>query len=95
MASSEPLTLTVPPDVAQWLRDAVSAGEYASVDDALADAVSTWSRREEEREDELAWIRAKVRASLADPDPDLSEEEVDERLRLIAVNLDHAADEAA
>lgn len=93
--ADDPITLTLPGDASRALRQAVADGEYGSIDDALADALARWGRRHEEREEELAWIRAKVSASLADPEPDLSEEEVDERLRLMFEAHDRRADEAA
>lgn len=95
MPDLEPLTLTIRPDHSQALREAVAEGEYSSIDDAVAEALATWQRRHEERAEELAWMRAKVQASLADPDPDLSEEEVDERLRRMFEQAERQADEAA
>jgi Arc/MetJ-type ribon-helix-helix transcriptional regulator len=93
--ANEPLTVTIPADLATALRAAVEAGEYGSIDAALAEAIGAWSRRQEDMEEELAWVRAKTRASLADPDPDLTEGELDERLNLIFKRAGHRNDEAA
>ena len=95
MSESHPLTVTLPADLSRRLREAVAEGEYPSVDEALADALSAWANRHEDRADELAWVRAKLRASLADPDPDLSEEEVEARLRAMFRPAGREADAAA
>lgn len=96
MSESEPLSLTIPSPFANALRDAVAAGEYASLDEALADALATWSRREEEREEGLAEIRAMVGASMNDPRPTLSLDEVDAHLDAFFRNVEQSRnDEAA
>ena len=95
MSASEPLHVTIPPDYAAALRDAVAAGEYASLDEALADALSAWSRREDEHEEELAWIKAKVRASIADPRPSLSLAEVRAHMDAVFARARSDGDEAA
>lgn len=89
------LQLTIPSHLARILREAVESGECPSLDAALAEALRSWTRRHDEAAEELAWIRAKIRASLADPDPDLSEEEVDQRLELMFERARRRADEAA
>ena len=92
---SEDLHLAVPPDLLRLLRAATDAGDYTSVDAALADAVAIWARRREDAAEDLAWARARIKASLADPDPDLSEDEVDARLRMMFARAEQGADEAA
>lgn len=88
MAASESLTLTIPQHFADELREAVAAGEYASADDALADALSTWARRKEDREEGMAEIRAMVAASIHDPRPSLSLDEVDAHLDALFRNVE-------
>ena len=92
---SEILTVTLPSELAAALRYAVIKGEYADVDAALADALTTWSRREEEAKEELAWTRAKVRASILDPRPSLTMNEVRAQLDEVFAQTRMNGDEAA
>jgi Arc/MetJ-type ribon-helix-helix transcriptional regulator len=93
--SDEPLTVSVPAPLARALRDAVAAGEYASVEAALADALERWSHRHEEAAEELAWMKARILRARLDPTPDFSEEELDARLNAFFAAAERAADEAA
>lgn len=93
--ADDPITLTLPGDASRALRQAVADGEYGSVDDALADALARWGRRHEEREEELAWIRAKVHASLLDPRPRLSMDEVRAHMDEVFKNARQQDDAAA
>lgn len=95
MAAFEPLTLTVPRDVAAALREAVDNGEYASLDAAFLDALTVWMRRHEDREEDLAWIKARVLRARLDPSPDLTEEELEARMEAFFAAADKAVDEAA
>ena len=96
MSDHDPLTLTIPADLSRALREAAAAGECGSADDALADALATWARRHEDREEELACVKASVRAAIHDPRPSSSLEEVDAHLDAFFKNVEAAsADEAA
>lgn len=44
---AEPLTVSVPEDLASQLRLAVKEGEYRSADEAVADALSLWTASRE------------------------------------------------
>ena len=77
------------------LQEAVVSGEYRSIEAALADALTAWSERAARRADHIAWLKAKIQASLNDPDPDLSEDEVEERLRIMFDKADRLTDAAA
>lgn len=76
MTEPDRITLALPADTSLALRQAVADGEYGSVEDAVADALSGWQRRHEDRAEELAWVKAKIRSSLLDPRPSLSMEQV-------------------
>lgn len=90
MASRETVSIQIPAHLAAALREAVAVGEYASVDEAAADALTTWARRHADREEELAWVKARIKASIIDPRPSLSGAEVDAYLDAL-----FEADEAA
>lgn len=92
---TEPITLSLPAEVLAALQAAVEAGEYASPEDAVGDALRVWQRRHKDRAEELAWVKARIKASLADPRPSLSGEEVDAHLEAFFANAERQADEAA
>jgi antitoxin ParD1/3/4 len=92
--ANEPLTLTIPARFARAFRDAVAAGEYASPEAALADALENWTHRHEDAEEELAWMKARIQASLADPRPSLTMAEVRSYLDQVFERT-RAADDAA
>ncbi len=64
------------PETLQAVRERVAAGEYASLDAALDDAVRALQRQRREQAEHLDSIRARIRRSLDDPRPDLTSEEV-------------------
>lgn len=67
------------------IRASVEAGEYASTSEALRDAVRLWQAQRVEDAERIALIRARIRRSIDDPRPSLTDAEVDERLeRLFA-----------
>lgn len=68
------------PDLARAVRDAVAAGDYASPQEALNDAVRVWSRERDEHAATLASIKERIRRSIEDPRPSLSSEEVREAI---------------
>lgn len=80
MQNAEKISITLPPDMLQRLREAVSAGEYASTSEALRDAVRTWDRQRSEHAERLALLRARASRALADPRPSLSAADVAARI---------------
>lgn len=92
---SEGLRLTVPPDLAAFLEKAVAAGEFPSVDAALADALETWGRWHEQRAEDIAWLKARIERGRLDPTPHVTEAELDARLEAFLAAAAKAADEAA
>lgn len=95
MSEEGRLTVTLLPEISRALGDAVEAGEYGSIDDALADAFATWSHRHEDREEELAWVKARIHASLDDPRPSLTIEEVEAHMKAVFANAQKRRDAAA
>ena len=89
------LTVTLNEIDAARLRASVDAGEYPTVDAALADALDEWSRREERKAEELAWVRAKIHASIDDPRPSMSSDEVRAHLETVMENARKRRSEAA
>jgi len=92
MQNAEKISVTITPDMLRLLRESVAAGEYASTSEALRDAVRVWQRQRIEDAQRLEGIRARIRRSLDDPRPSLSEEEVDAHLKEV---FDRAASDDA
>lgn len=91
--SAEKISVTMTPDMLRIIRESVASGEYASTSEALRDAVRVWQRQRLEDAERLAAIRARIRRSLDDPRPDLSEEEVDARLEALFAETAKARDD--
>ena len=77
MARSEKISVAIAPELAAALRDSVAVGDYASTGEAVQDAVRLWQQRRAASAERLEAIRERVRRSLADPRPSLSEAELD------------------
>jgi antitoxin ParD1/3/4 len=80
MQTAEKISITLPPDMLQRLREAVAAGEYASTSEAMRDAVRLWQRQRIEDAERFASLRARALRALADPRPSLTEAEVTARI---------------
>jgi antitoxin ParD1/3/4 len=74
----EKLSITLPTEMVNVIKAKVDAGAFASTSEVLRDAMRVWMKKEEEHQQRLASIRARVEASLNDPSPDLTGEEIDE-----------------
>ncbi|MBE7158158.1 MAG: type II toxin-antitoxin system ParD family antitoxin [Rhodospirillales bacterium] len=65
--STEKLSITLPADMAQTVRAAVSGGGYASNSEVIREAVRLWQERHGDREQRLAAIRAQLQQAADDP----------------------------
>lgn len=83
MQSAEKISITITPDMLRAVRESVEAGEYASISEAMRDAVRVWQRQRLEDAERLAAIKARIRRSLDDPRPALSSEEVRDSLEAL------------
>lgn len=80
MDAAEKLSITLPPEMVRTIKAKVEAGTYASTSEVIREAVRIWQRQEEEHEQRLASIRARVKRSLADSRPDVPLTEAFDRL---------------
>lgn len=80
MPLGDTVSVALPADAADVLRESVEAGEYASLDEAMHDAVRLWQGRRSEDAARIEAMKARIKRSLDDPRPNLTSEEVDERL---------------
>ncbi len=65
--NAEKLSITLPADMAQAVRAAVSTGAYSSNSEVIREAMRLWQDRRIEREHRLNGIRAKVQEAIDDP----------------------------
>jgi antitoxin ParD1/3/4 len=75
--SAEKISITMSSDMLRAIRESVESGEYASASEALRDAVRVWRRQRLEDAERLEEIRARVRRSIDDPRPSMTEKQVD------------------
>ncbi len=76
MQTAEKISITMTPEALAAIRESVEAGEYASTSEAIRAAVRLWQRDREEHQATLASIKARIQASIDDPRPRLSVEQV-------------------
>ncbi len=72
----KPLSIMIPEDLDDALRAKLEEGQFSSSSEIVEMALRRWLDDEDDYEERMESIRARVRASLADPRPDLSSEEV-------------------
>lgn len=84
----EKLSITLPDEMVHLIKAKVASGAFASTSEVLRAAMRTWMRREEEHEERLKAIRARVQESLNDPRPSLTSQEV--RAHLDALYAKHS-----
>jgi antitoxin ParD1/3/4 len=77
MHSAEKISITMTSDMLRAIRESVESGEYASTSEAMRDAVRVWQRQRLEDAERLAAIRARIRRSIDDPRPSLTEAKAD------------------
>ena len=65
--NAEKLSITLPADMAQVIRAAVSTGGYSSNSEVIREAMRLWQERRTDREQRLAEVRAKIREAIDDP----------------------------
>lgn len=81
----EKLSITLPTEMVNVIKAEVEAGTFASTSEVLRAAMRAWMRGEEEHKERMAAIRARVQASINDPGPDVTGEEIDAWLETLAV----------
>ncbi|WP_027797367.1 ribbon-helix-helix domain-containing protein [Paraburkholderia acidipaludis] len=65
-ATLERLTVTMPPEMAGAIRQAVEDGEYASTSEVVREALREWKTRRQLMLSELAELKAEIDQGLAD-----------------------------
>lgn len=79
----EKLSITLPSEMVDAIKSRVEAGSHASTSEVIREALRTWLRQEQEHEERIAGLRARVQHSLEDPRPNLSGADVRARLNTL------------
>jgi antitoxin ParD1/3/4 len=66
MSNIERITITLTAEMAEALRGAVSAGEYASSSEIVREALRDWRHKRALQQQELEALRAEVQKAIAD-----------------------------
>lgn len=66
----------------------VDAGEYASTSEVVRHAMRLWQRERDEHAERIAAIKTRIRKSLDDPRPSLSEEEARQAIETMFDEVD-------
>ena len=72
MSAAEKISITVTPAMKKTLEERVASGQFASASELMREAFRTWQRQQDEHEERLASIRARIQKSIDDPRPSLS-----------------------
>ena len=65
--NAEKLSITLPADMAQMIRNQVTAGTYSSNSEVIREAMRLWQDRRMEKEQRLDAIRTKIKEAADDP----------------------------
>jgi antitoxin ParD1/3/4 len=80
--TAEKISITVTPTMKRILEERVASGQFASASELMREAFRTWQRQQDEHDERLASIRARLQMSIDDPRPNIPAEEVFDRLRI-------------
>jgi antitoxin ParD1/3/4 len=72
---AEKISITITPAMKRTLEERVASGQFASASELMREAFRTWQRQQDEHDERLAAIRARIQQSIDDPRPALSLEE--------------------
>jgi antitoxin ParD1/3/4 len=88
MQTAEKISITVTPEMLRAIRESVDAGDYASTSEVIRHAMRLWQRERDEHAERMAAIRARIRKSLNDARPSLSEEEARQAIEAMFDEVD-------
>jgi antitoxin ParD1/3/4 len=75
---NQKLSITLPTDIIEAINHRIDAGTYSSASAVVEAAMQALAEQDDDHAARIASIRARVQASLDDPRPNLTAEEVEE-----------------
>jgi antitoxin ParD1/3/4 len=88
-------SISVSTGVADRIRKLIAKGAFGSENEVVDAALNALDRVEKDRADDLAWVKAKIRASVEDTRQGHTTEEVSEHLRDLFERAQKRHDSAA
>ncbi len=79
--AAEKISITVTPSMKRVLEERVASGEFVSASELMREAFRTWQKQQDEHQERLASIRARIQQSIDDPRPSIPASEVFDNLR--------------
>ena len=64
MSQAQPITISLPPEMAAMVRQTVENGAYSSVSEVVREALRDWSRKQSADQQELQELRALLREAI-------------------------------
>jgi antitoxin ParD1/3/4 len=80
MSAVERMTITMPAEMAENLRQTVAGGEYASTSEVVREALRDWARKRDTERRDLEILRAAIKAGF-DSGPGIPADQVFAELR--------------
>ena len=80
MTASQQITVRLPAEMLRTIDESIAAGEYPSSNELVGEALRLWQRQKMSDAAYLAEIEARIRRSIEDPRPSLTDEQVRDRL---------------
>lgn len=77
---NQKLSITLPAEVIEAINYRVEAGTYASASEVVLAAMQALAEQDDDYEERIASIRARVKASIEDPRPRLTADQVRARI---------------
>lgn len=71
----EKISITLTPEMNRIIKQRVAAGDFASSSELIREALRVWQKREDEHQERMAALRARMQKSLDDPGPSISLDE--------------------
>ncbi len=81
MAAAEKISITLTPAMNRMIQKRVKSGQFASSSELIREALRVWQKQEDEYQERIASIRARIQRSIDDPRPSIPAEEVFDRLK--------------
>ncbi|MBS1814974.1 MAG: type II toxin-antitoxin system ParD family antitoxin [Acidobacteria bacterium] len=81
MPNIEKVSIALPSEMLEKVREAVEAGEYTSSSEVVRDALRSWSQDREFRGEHLEYLRAAWARAMEDKSPGSDPDEVFDRIQ--------------
>jgi antitoxin ParD1/3/4 len=64
---AEKISITLTPEMNRMIKQRVEAGDFGSTSELIREALRVWKQRDEEHQQKLAALKARVQKSIDDP----------------------------